>query len=82
MWHGWLLRLRNALRLAVAKLLSLSPLFFDQFISNVVLINVSHIGDRFLADSSCGDDLDVVEPNVRIKPALRRSLQLIAEGGL
>ena len=72
---GWrLLRPGHALRQAGGALLSLDPLFLNQFIGDVVLIDVSHIGDRFLADPSGGDDLDVVKPNVRIKPALRRFL--------
>jgi hypothetical protein len=45
-------------------------MLLDQRICHVVLIDVGHVGHRLLSDPFCGDDLDVVEPDVRIEPLL------------
>ena len=65
-----LLRPGNALRQGTSDLSLLSLVFLDQFIGDVVFINIGHISDRLLADPSRGNDLDVVKPDIRIKSTL------------
>ena len=45
-------------------------LLLDQRICHVVLVDVGHVGHRLLPDPFRGDDLDLVEPDVRIEPLL------------
>src|SRR5882672_9697684 len=39
-----------------------------QLVSDVVLVDVAHVGDGFLPDAQRGDALHAVEPHVRIEP--------------
>ena len=52
----------------------LGSAFFQQRRRDIVLVDVRDVGHRLFPDPSSGDDLDVVEPDVRIKPALLRLL--------
>src|SRR5258706_13039802 len=42
-----------------------------QLVGNVVLVDVAYVDDGLLTDAACGNELDVVEPDVAIQ-ALRR----------
>src|SRR3989304_9705560 len=55
------------------------PRFFPQLvlphhhlISQVILVDVGDVLDRFPPDTLGGDELDVVEPAVRVEPLFRR----------
>src|SRR5574341_2138065 len=50
--------------------LALRPLLGDHPVSQVVLVDVRHVGHRLATDLLRGDQLDIVEPDVRIEAAL------------
>src|SRR6185436_8997526 len=48
------------------------PLIAEQLVGDVVLVDVTDVGDRFPADSLRGNALDIAEPQVRIEASLFR----------
>jgi hypothetical protein len=56
--------------------------FQHQLVGRVVLEDVAHVGGCFDADLLRRDDLDVVEPLVRVEAAFNRLLALAFSAGL
>jgi len=48
----------------------LGLLFLNQFVRDVVFIDVGDVGHRLFTDPFPGNDLDVIEPDVGIEPTL------------
>src|SRR5215831_7985754 len=62
-------------------LLAVRQLLHRQLVGDVVLVDVAHVRDRLPADALGGDPLDVVEPEVRIEPALLCLATQLADPG-
>ena len=58
--------------MAFAFLRSLNLLFCTESIGSVVLEDIGHVLNRFLADFLCCDYLDIIEPLVGVVSLLRR----------
>ena len=68
---------QTSLQSLLQRLASLAPLVFllgDELVRDVVLKDVAHISNGFGSDTLCGNQFDVIEPQVGIRSAARRFL--------
>jgi len=51
------------MRFLLQRLLSLSTLHCDQFVGDIVLVDVGHVIDGLCANTVCRNDFDVINPD-------------------